>query len=230
MTSITLRYIAPAVAFVCFSSNVAFATEPTAADGAAPATGDAPVAAAPAAAAPAPAAAPAKKDESDPKDRPAPNTIYAELAGAALIYSINYERRVIDDLGVRLGFCFFASGGSASGGGASVSSSYKYLAIPITASYLGIRSGKHGLELGGGVTIRYETAAASANTVSGEASATDAYGVVMVGYRYHPVAKAGFNFRIGAMALAGKRLNYIGDNPNDFGVLPFGYLSLGGSF
>src|SRR5689334_739960 len=80
MTSIALRYIAPAVAFVCLLSNVALATEPPVADGAAPAPGDAPVAAAPMAAPP--AAPPAKKDdEPDPKDRPAPNTIYAELAG-----------------------------------------------------------------------------------------------------------------------------------------------------
>ena len=71
-----------------------------------PASGDA-AAAAPAAPPPAaqPPAAPAKEGEkeADPKTRPAPNSVFAEMLGAGVWYSVNYERRVIDDLGVRAG-------------------------------------------------------------------------------------------------------------------------------
>jgi len=228
MASISLRHLGPTICVACLSSSIALATEAPATDASAAPTGDTSAAAA----TPATPATPTKKDdgEADPKTRPAPNTIYAELAGAGTLYSINYERRFIDDLGVRLGFCFFAAGASASAGGTTASAGYKFLTIPITASYLGIRGGKHGLELGGGLTFRYDSATASVDTTGAEVSAFDAYGVVMVGYRLHPVGKAGFNFRIGAMALAGKRWNYLGDNAADFGVFPFGYMSLGASF
>src|SRR5208282_3112134 len=77
----------------------------------------------------------------------APNSIYAEGLGAALLYSINYERLIIDDLAARVGFSYFP----LSAGGVSSTS----LFFPITLSYIGLHSGKHALELGGGVTLLY---------------------------------------------------------------------------
>lgn len=205
---------------------------------AAPPAGDA--AAPPAEAAPPPAEKPAEaapaaaKDddgEGDPKTRPAPNSIYAEGLGAGLWYSLNYERRVIDDLGVRVGLSYISLGASVSTGSGSASASASLLTFPITASYLGVRSGKHALEVGGGASITYATASAS-NSFGSSASGSGvgAFGTLMVGYRLHPVGKAGFQFRIGAMALMGKGFNVFGDNAADFGVMPFGYLSLGASF
>ena len=57
------------------------------------------------------------------------------------------------------------------------------------------------------------------------------YGDALVGYRIHPVDGAGFQFRIGLMALVGRGLSLSAEaDPTDIGVLPWGYLSLGASF
>ncbi|MDI3291975.1 hypothetical protein [Polyangium sp. 15x6] len=190
-------------------------------------------AAAPAAAAPAaPAAAPAKAEpKEDLEDKPAPNSIYAEGLGAGLWYSLNYERRVIDDLGVRVGISYISIGATVSAGSSSSSASASLLTFPITASYLGVRSGKHALEVGGGVSVTYASAQASNSFgASASGSGIGAYGSAMVGYRLHPVDGAGFQFRVGAMALIGPGFNVFGDDPTAFGVLPFGYISLGAGF
>jgi hypothetical protein len=52
----------------------------------------------------------------------------------------------------------------------------------------------------------------------------------MVGFRLHPIDHAGFNFRVGAMALGGEGLGLQNPNPNSFGFIPWGYISLGASF
>jgi hypothetical protein len=52
----------------------------------------------------------------------------------------------------------------------------------------------------------------------------------LVGYRSHPVGGAGFQFRVGAMAMAGEGLSLSSDNPDGFGVLPWLYLSAGAGF
>ena len=182
---------------------------------------------APKAAKPAPAEAPQPKEETD---KPAPNSIYAEGLGAGLAYSINYERRVIDDLGVRVGFSYLSVGASASAGGSTASSSSTLLTFPITASYLGVRSGKHALELGGGATLAYASAASSGFGTNASGSGITPFGVAMVGYRIHPVDRAGFNFRIGVMALAGNGLSLSKNAGNELGILPWGYISMGASF
>ena len=56
------------------------------------------------------------------------------------------------------------------------------------------------------------------------------YGTLMLGYRLHPVGGAGFQFRIGMMALIGPGLNVFGDDPYSVGVLPWGYISFGAGF
>lgn len=174
---------------------------------------------------PTPNEKPAAQDEGD---HPAPNSIYLEGLGAGLAYSLNYERRVIDDLGVRVGFSYLSVSAGASAGGSSSSASSTLIGIPITASYLGVRSGKHALELGAGATLEYASAAASSFGSNASGSGLSPYGVAMVGYRLHPVDHAGFQFRIGAMALAGNGLSF--SKANGFGVLPWGYISFGASF
>ncbi|WP_211365654.1 hypothetical protein [Polyangium fumosum] len=228
-----ISYCIAASALLLLAPSAAFAQ----ADPAAPPAPEGQPAAAPEAApAAAPAqAAPAKADpkEEDTKDKPAPNSIYAEGLGAGLWYSVNYERRVIDDLGVRVGFSYISIGATVSSGGASSSASASLLTFPITASYLGVRSGKHALEAGGGVSITYATAQASNSFgASASGSGIGAYGNLMVGYRLHPVDGAGFQFRVGAMALIGPGFNVLGDDPDPaaVGVLPFGYISFGAGF
>lgn len=163
-----------------------------------------------------------KKEE----NKPAPNSVFLEGLGAGLYYSVNYERRVIDDLGVRLGFGYVTL--SAAAGGASSSASY--LTIPITASYLGVRGRRSGLELGGGATLAYTSGAASAGVTSASGSGMQGIGTAMVGYRLHPVDKAGFQFRVGIMAMVGKGLSFTNPDPNSMGVIPWFYLSGGASF
>ncbi len=159
-------------------------------------------------------------------ETPAQNTIYAEGLGAGLLYSINYERRVIDELGIRAGFGYTSF--SASAGTASSKSTW--LTVPITVSYLGLHSKKATFEAGGGTTLSYWSGAASSGLSRAEGSGLTPYVVAFVGYRLHPV-KAGFNFRIGAMAIGGKGVSFSGDKPpNEFGFIPWGYISLGGSF
>jgi hypothetical protein len=158
--------------------------------------------------------------------KPAPNSVYAEGLGAGLAYSLNYERMVIDDLGVRVGFSYLSM--SATAGSASASSSF--LSFPITASYIGIRKGKHSLELGAGATLTRASGSGSSFGMTASGSGMSALGTAMVGYRIHPVDRAGFHFRIGLMALAGKGLGLDTSDPAAFGVLPWGYISMGAAF
>jgi len=177
---------------------------------------------------PAPAEAPQARG-ADAGDHPSPNSVYLEGLGAGLLYSVNYERMVIDEVGVRLGFSYMSFGASATSGGMTSSASATFITVPITASYVGIRSGKHSLELGGGATIAYASGSASGIGASASGAGAMPYGVAMVGYRLHPVDRAGFQLRVGLMAIAGEGLGFSPD-PKSVGVLPWGYLSLGASF
>jgi len=72
------------------------------------------------------------------------HALYVEAAGAALLYSVNYEYRPIPELGGRVGFsaiplCLFGKCNLYVGG-----------PLAVTA-YIG--KGSHHLELGGGVTL-----------------------------------------------------------------------------
>jgi hypothetical protein len=176
---------------------------------------------------PGPAEAPQAPAEGD---HPSPNSIYLEGLGAGLLYSVNYERMVIDEVGVRLGFSYMSFGASATANGNTTSASASFLTIPITASYVGIRSGKHSLELGGGTTIAYASGSASGIGASASGAGVMPYGIAMVGYRLHPVDHAGFQLRVGLMAVIGEGLALSNPDPKSLGVLPWGYLSLGASF
>lgn len=160
----------------------------------------------------------------------AENTIYAEGLGAGLAYSLNYERMVAESVGVRAGFSYMSFGASATVGDQTTSASATFMTFPITASYVGVRSGKHALELGGGATLMSASGTASGIGASSSGSGFGALGTAMVGYRIHPVEGAGFNFRVGAMALMGKGVSLSAGDPTAFGMIPWFYLSLGASF
>ena len=155
-------------------------------------------------------------------DRDANNSFFAELGGPGLLYSVNYERIVENDFGLRVGFSYASF--SASAGGASASASL--LTVPVIASYLGLRSGNHALELGGGATVVYASGSGSSGPFAGSGSGMMALGTALIGYRRQPV-DGGFMFRVGIEALAGKGLALSNPDPNSFGVLPWMYLSLG---
>ena len=162
-------------------------------------------------------------------DRTAMNTIYAEGLGAGGAYSVNYERLVFNDLGIHLGFSYWSVHATASGGGTTASATGSFIAIPITASYLGISSGNHALELGGGVTIWNISVTGTSGGFVGSASGFVPVGTLIAGYRYQP-RDGGFNFRVGASPLIGKGLGLNSNNPSAIGALPWGYLSFGWTF
>jgi hypothetical protein len=161
----------------------------------------------------------------------APNSIYAEGLGAGLAYSLNYERLVVDDVAVRAGFSYMSFGATATTSAGTSSASATFMTFPITASYIGVRAGKHALELGGGATLMSASGSASGIGASSSGSGMGALGTAMVGYRIHPLEGAGFNFRVGAMALMGKGVSLSSSSdPSNFGMIPWFYLSLGASF
>jgi hypothetical protein len=218
---------------LCSGLLVLSLTSAASADPPAPAAAPADTSGAPAATAPATAAAPpaysgpVQDVKSKEPDHYSQNSIFVEGLGAAIAYSVNYERMVIDDLGVRIGLSYLSIGAQAG----SSSSSATYLFIPITASYVGVRSGKSSLELGGGATLLYVSAAASGAGVATNGSGIVPFGVAMVGYRLQPIGdKAGFMFRVGMSALIAPGLSLSNPDPKAIGVLPWPYLSLGASF
>jgi hypothetical protein len=182
--------------------------------------------AAPVAVAPAPETAPSKPPA--PIAQLAPNSVFAEGLGGAFAYSLNYERVLIKDIAARVGFSYLALGASAETSEGTVGASATYLGFPITASYLGVRSGKHVLELGGGATLISTSGATTIFGKSQSGSGMRAVGETIAGYRMHPVDGAGFNIRLGAMVFFGKGLSLSGGS--QFAVLPWPYFSLGGSF
>jgi hypothetical protein len=179
---------------------------------------------------PAAAATPAEAPQKDIGNHPDPNSIYLEGLGAGLAYSLNYERMVVDDVGVRVGFSYLSFGASATTSAGTTSSSASFITVPITASYIGLRGRKSSLELGGGMSLNYASGSASGLGASASGSGVAPLGVAMVGYRLHPVDGPGFQFRVGLMALVGNGLGFSNPDPTKVGVLPWGYLSLGASF
>lgn len=98
------------------------------------------------------------------------NSLYLELGGNALAYSINYDRIVGDVFSVRAGIGFFSTdldeGGSSSIAG-----------IPIMANYL-LGSGNSRLELGAGILIvtgSFDVAGASDSGAGVAGTGTFAY-------------------------------------------------------
>lgn len=159
-------------------------------------------------------------EEYDDGEAKAPNAVFIEGLGPAILYSLNYERVVGDVVAARIGLSYFSAG--ASSGGTSVSTSV--FMVPLTVSWIGLYDGPHGLDLGAGATMLiFSGSGTSVGGVSAGASAVQPLPVVFVGYRFHPVNGAGFHFRIGADML-------IGVGGPSVQVLPWGHLSLGAAF
>lgn len=155
----------------------------------------------------------------------APNSIFVEGLGAGLAYSINYERVIADKVGIRVGFSYLPIDVEDSENDVDVT----LMSFPVTVSFLGIRSGPHVLELGAGASLIHASGSVKTLSLSASGEGFSVMGMALVGYRVHPLG-GGFNFRIGAMALGAQGLALSDPDPDTFGVVPWGYLSLGGSF
>jgi hypothetical protein len=156
------------------------------------------------------------------EERDANNSVFIEAGGPGLLYSLNYERIVENDYALRIGASYTSL--SASAGGSSASATF--MTFPVIASYLGLRSGNHALELGIGGTAVYANGAASGTGMAVSGSGMAMLGTALIGYRRQPV-DGGFQFRIGLEAVGGKGLALSNPDPNSFGVLPWAYMSLG---
>ncbi len=159
------------------------------------------------------------------EEHPAPNTIFVEGLGAGLFYSVNYERLLFDQLGVRIGFSYMSYGSNVG----TSSSNVSYVTVPLTAEYLGLRAGSHVLEIGAGATMIFTDGSASAGGLTATGSGASAIGNAHIGYRIHPM-NGGFNFRVGAAALYGPGLSLSNPDPNSWGIIPWFYISAGASF
>ncbi len=95
---------------------------------------------------------------------------------------------------------------------------------------LGDGHARHILEVGAGATLSFVTAESSSGFGSAAGSGVGIIGSVFAGYRIHPVNTAGFNFRVGLMALVARGFAIGSDDPAAVGGLPYGYLSMGASF
>jgi hypothetical protein len=163
-------------------------------------------------------------------EAPAPNAIYLEALGSGFIYSLNYERLVVDQLGVRVGFGYWWQGAEVTTSSGTTTASGSFLTVPITVSYLGLRSGRHVLELGAGMALIHLSGSISGLGVLSAGAGTTPVGEALIGYRIQPMGAAGLNFRVGAMALVGQGLGLSAADPKRFVVLPWGYVSFGASF
>ena len=157
--------------------------------------------------------------------RVAKNSVYAEGLGPGGAYSINYERMVHEDVGVRAGLSYMSWSASAGSSEASAS----MFSLPITASYIGVSAGSHALEIGGGATLFYATGSSSSLGLSTSGSGVAGYGTALLGYRIQP-RDGGFQFRVGLATLFGPGLSLSSSDPDKWGALPWGYISFGGTF
>ena len=158
--------------------------------------------------------------------RDANNSIFIEGGGPGLLYSVNYERIVEDVVGLRAGISYQSFSASASSGGSTASASATFVTVPVIATYLGMTSGNHTLEVGAGGTMVFASGSASGTGIAASGSGMLPLGTAIIGYRRQPM-DGGFQFRIGLEALFGKGLSLSNPDPNSFGVLPWMYMSLG---
>jgi hypothetical protein len=131
-------------------------------------------------------------------DRP-PQALFAELGGAGLIFSANYDRRFnkqVDGLGFRVGL------------GYSFLNDFKFTTLPIGLNYLiGNSERGHYFEAGlngtlmfvGGSSNRYGSYNTFGSTII-PYNSTQFLTSVALGYRSQPI-KGGFNFRAGIMPM-----------------------------
>jgi hypothetical protein len=155
------------------------------------------------------------------QQRWANNSLFLEGGGPGLLYSINYELLFDDDFGIRAGFSYQPLSASGSSGSGPVS----VFTVPILATHL-VSYRASALELGEGATIIKADGAGSGAGLAVSSSGTTVLGTAILGYRFQPRV-GGFQFRIGIEALVGKGLALRNPDPNNLGVLPWMYLSVG---
>ncbi len=147
--------------------------------------------------------------------RSAYNSVYLELLGNGVFYSINYDRMFSKSMGGRIGIMWITDGDDS------------FSVLPVMANYL-IGKGKHKLELGLGALVVFAFGPAAENEVD-----SGIRGTATVGYRLQP-PDGGFVFRVGFTPIffAGEEFN-LGrprSQQSATAFAPWGGLSIGIGF
>jgi hypothetical protein len=114
--------------------------------------------------------------------------VFVELLGNGGLYSVNYERMLTDQLGLRVGYAAWNSPVLFEG-----TPSDRYQTVPVSMSYL-LGRGERKLELGGGITFGQRAFDRSSGTGRDFSFRTL---TAIVGYRSQP-REGGYLFRVGA--------------------------------
>ena len=80
------------------------------------------------------------------------NTVYMEAIGVGLLYSLNYERNINDNITVRVGYSAISLDPAFDIDYGTIDEKSTITSIPIMANYL-IGGGNHKLAVSGGVSI-----------------------------------------------------------------------------
>ncbi len=115
------------------------------------------------------------------------NAIYFEAGGPGILYSINYDRMITDDISLRLGY--------SSWGFTLLSSSGSFTGIPIMINDL-MGDGNSKFEIGVGIEFVDATTTSSflGFTPSSTNTVNTSVGIATLGYRYQPRG-GGLHFR-----------------------------------
>ena len=122
----------------------------------------------------------------------APNSVYFELLGNGLMYSLNYDRMFSESFGGRAGIGYFSPENEA------------VITFPIMLNYL-YGSGNSKLELGGGITVisQSENISFQFKSSNKEFGGSGVLATITIGYRYQKPEK-GIVFRAGFTPFFGK--------------------------
>ena len=121
------------------------------------------------------------------------NTIYLELLGNGLLYSLNYDRMVTDNISVRAGYGGLTVSNSTVSSGVIVTEDIKITLIPVLANYLR-GEGNHKLEIGGGIVLVSLDYTGNVADVDFSLAADGAIPTGNLGYRYQK-SEGGFFFK-----------------------------------
>lgn len=170
-----------------------------------------------------PGAAKASDPPTETQPRTSTNAVYADLLGEGMLYSVNYERIFLDSVALRVGASYLPFSFVTTSGASVDAESYHLLTFPVTLSWVGLYSGKHGLEVGGGATMISTIGTPPSGSIA--ADGDQVLGTIHVGYRIQP-PDSGFLFRVGALGMFGRSTV----SSPQFIIVPSIYLSFGYAF
>lgn len=151
----------------------------------------------------------AQETLSKDSDSFARNSIFLELGGNALFYSLNYDHKFFNHLSARVGGMYLGVGERGTDANVSL------LLVPVMVNYL-VGSGSSRLEIGAGITVGQ--AGGNLEGVGEFSEGGVGAFTSTIGYRLQPT-DGGFLLRVGFTPLFVSQ-----------GVLPWAGLSLGATF